>query len=612
MRSAPGSRPRRRAMAAAGIAAGLLLVGGATFARAAEIHFTASVDQTTVGLGQGFQLVLSVQGEDVSSVPRPTLPAMAGFDVAGRSSSQSTNISLVNGQMKKEATVSYIFELVPKQLGKATIPAATIDYQGRTYTTQPIEMTVVKQAQGQASPMGGGGGAGAGIPATRGQVPIEGNLLLSVTPSRRSAYVGEPIAVDVALATRFQISNASWAQVPSFEGFWAEKVFEANRFDFERRMINGKAFGVADLQKVVLVPLSPGDVTLKPMALNVEITTAPRDIFDMFGGSQAVRVDSKPLTLKILPLPQAGKPAEFTGGVGQFTLSAALDRTSTTNGEPINLTVRVTGTGNIRMIDAPKIAEIQGLKILAPEAKDDAKAVGESVRGTKTFRFPILPQSDGRFEIPPIALAYFDPHTKSYKTLTSDALSFTASGSTVPNAPIAAEQPSGLKVLGSDISYIKPDVASLSPQPMDVPWWPNLMVAGSLAMVGLAFGYRGHRQRLQTDRGYARLSRSSGLVRKRLKVAEQLLKKNDVKGFHAELTRALVGYLGDRFDLDTHALTRDQLRVSLAGRGVPSETLDQVLDIVDHSEVARFSPGAAGDGDPRALFVKARDVMARL
>jgi len=606
-----GSIRSRHARAwAAVLAAGVALVTGTPEVRAAEIQFTANVDRTTVGLGEGFQLVLSVAGEDLATVPQPVLPAMTGFDVVGRSSSQSTNISFVNGQMKKEATVGFIYVLEPKQLGKATIPAARLEYQGKTYSTQPIEITVVKTAQGQASPMNGGAG---GAPSPPRQMALDGNLFLSVTPSRRSAYVGEPIAVDIALATRFQISNAAWAQLPSFDGFWAEKVFEANRFDFERRTIDGKAFGVAELEKVVLVPLTAGDATLKPMALNVEVAQPPRDVFDLFGSSQAVRVASKPLTLRVLPLPEAGKPAEFTGGVGQFTMDATLDRTGTSNGEPINLTVRVSGTGNVKMIDAPKIEEIPGLRILAPEAKDDAKVVGESVRGTKTFRFPILPQSDGKFEIPPLRIAYFDPQTKSYRKLASGALTFTASGAaTSGGGPIASESASGLKVLGSDISYIEPDVTALAPQPMDVPWWPNLMMVGSLATVGLAFGWRGHRQRLQTDRGYARMSRSSQLVKKRLKLAEQLLKQDDVKGFHAELARALVGYLGDRFDLDTHALTRDQLRASLAGRGVDSETLDRVLGIVDRCEIARFSPGALADGDPRTLFDSTRDVMARL
>jgi hypothetical protein len=556
-----------------------------------------------VGLGEQFQLVLSVRGDDMLSAPQPSLPAMAAIDVLGRSTSQSTNISFIGGQMKKEATVSFIYALSAKQLGKVTIPAATLSFQGRTYSTQPIELTVVKAAQGQAAPMP----SSPNLSAPRSQLPIDGNLYLSVTASRRSVYVGEPIAVDISLVTRFQVENGGWAELPSFDGFWTEKVFDADRFAFERRTIDGRAYGVADLKRSVLFPISPGDAKIKAMAFNVAIAQSPQSVFDMLGGTQNVRVDSKPIAIKVLPLPETGKTPEFTGGVGRFTLAAALDRATATNGEPVNLTVRLSGSGNLRMIDPPKLPAVSGLKILTPETKDDVRVENGTVKGTKTFRFPIIPQGDGKFEVPAITVAYFDPETKGYKQLTAGPFAFSASGSS-SSAPVA--EASGMKVLGSDIDYIKPDVTSLDAIAMDPPWWPNVMMLLSLATVGLAVGYRNHSQRLQSDRGYARKSRSTALVRRRLKQAEQLLKKHDEKGFHAELSRALLGYLGDRFNLDTPALTRDQLRAALAERAVPSTTIDTLFDVVDRCEVARFSPGEAAARDPQKLFEAARDVMA--
>jgi len=585
----------------------LLLASLAATSRAGDIEFTASVDHTTVGLGEQFQLVLSVRGEDMLSVPQPSLPAMPAIDVLGRSSSQSTNISFIGGQMKKEATVSFIYALAAKQLGKLTIPAATLSYQGRTYSTQPIELTVEKSPQGQATPMQGAPG-GPGVPQTRSQIPLEGNLYLSVTTSRRSVYVGEPIAIDIALYTRFQVENGGWAVVPTFDGFWNEKVFDADRFDFVRKTIDGRTFGVADLKRAVLFPISPGEATIKSMGFNVAVVQQSQSIFDMLGSTQSLRVDSKPITIKVLPLPEAGKPAEFTGGVGRFTLTGALDHTITTNGEPVNLTVRLTGTGNLRMIEPPKLGLVPGLKILTPETKDDVRVEDGSVRGTKTFRFPIIPQGDGKFEVPAVTVAYFDPETKGYKKLSVGPFAFSASGSAT-SAPVA--EASGLKVLGTDIDYIKPDVTSLGQMSMDPPWWPNVMMLLSLGTVGLAVGYRSHSQRLQSDRGYARKSRSTALVKRRLKQAEQLLKKHDEKGFHAELSRALLGYLGDRFNLDTPALTRDQLRSALSERSVATPTIDALFEVVDRCEVARFSPEAASR-DPRQLFDAARDVMARI
>ena len=581
----------------------IALVAGV--AVAADLEFSASVDQTTVGLGDQFQLTLTVQGEDMLSVPSPALPPLPDFNVLGSTSSQATNISIMNGQMKKQATVNFIYVLSAKHLGKATIPPCKLTYQGKEYESQPIEITVVKASQGRAVPMPSQPGAG----PSRAQVPLEGNLFLSVAPSRKTVYVGEPVTVEISLCTRFQISNGGWAQLPTFDGFWSENLFEAEKFDFQRRTIDGKPFIVSVLKRVVLFPLSPGTASIKPMAFNAAVVQPARDFFDMFGSTQTVRVESKPVELEVLAPPENGKPKEFTGGVGQFTMSAMLDRATTTNSEPLNLTVRVNGSGNIRMIGKPEIPPIAGLRILEPEVKDDARATGDGVRGTKTFRFPIIPQSDGRYVIPPIAIAYFDPHDKAYHTLQAGPFEFSASGSAT-NAPMV--EATGLKVLGTDINYIKPDVAALAVAPMNSPAWPNLLYLLSLGMVGSALWYRGHSERLLSDRGYARKTRSSGLVKRRLQQAEKLLKKNDEKGFYAALTQAVMGYLGDRFNIETHAMTRDQLRAALDERQVAPGTSAEVIAIVDECETARFSPAMLEDRNPRRLFEKARDALGRI
>ncbi|MGH7730522.1 MAG: BatD family protein, partial [Candidatus Eiseniibacteriota bacterium] len=574
-------------------------------ARAAELAFSASVEQTTVGLGEQFEMVLSVQGEDMLSVPSPVLPPLPDFDVLGRSSSQSTNISIIGGQMRKQATVSFIYALAAKRLGKSLIPPCKLVYQGKEYLSQPIEITVVQAAQGRATPTPGP----SGVSPPRGQVPLEGNLFLSVVPSRRTAYVGEPITVEILLCSRFQITDGGWAALPAFDGFWAEKVFDADRFDFQTRVIDGKQYGVSVLKKVALFPLSPGRATIKPMAFNVAIARAPRDIFEFFGGSQAVKVESKPLTLDILPLPEKGRPAEFTGGVGRFALDASLDRATTTHSEPVNLTVRISGSGNLRMIDKPVVPPIVGLRILEPEIKDDVRVAGAAARGTKTFRYPIIPQSDGRYVIAPIAVAYFDPQDKAYKTMRTGPLEFAASGSAV-GAPLV--EPTGLKVLGTDIGYIKPDATALRIMPMALPWWPNLLYVVSLGMMGSALWYRAHSERLLSDRGYARKTRSSALVRRRLRDAERLLKKNDQKGFHAALAQAVMGYVGDRFNIDSHAMTKDQLRGEMDRLQVAGETSAALIEIVDLCEIARFSPETGGASDPRRLLERARDVLGRV
>ncbi len=574
-------------------------------AGAAELQFSASVDRTTVGLGEQFQLDLLVRGEGMVSVPQPVLPPMPDFEVVGSTSSQSTSISIVNGRMQKQASVDFIYVLAARKLGRLVIPPCKLTYEGREYASQPLEITVVKAPQGQAQPMP----AAPGARARGGDVPIEGNLFLLATPNRRSVYVGEPVLLEVALYTRLRLTNGGWAEVPSFDGFWAENIFDADRFDFQRVTREGKAYDVARLKTVALSPMSPGTVTVKPLAFNAVVLRSSGDLFDMFGTQQNVRVESKPVTLQVLPLPEQDRPPEFTGGVGRFSLTAGLDRATTSGSEPVNLTVRISGSGNVRLLEKPALPAVPGLRILDPEVKDDVRAGADGVRGTKTFRYPILPQADGRYVIAPIRIAYFDPQARAYRTLSAGPFEFSATGS-MRDAPLV--EATGLKVLGTDIRYIKADAAALAVTPLAGPWWPNLLYVASLALVGGALGYRTHERRLRSDRGYARKLRSSGLVRARLRQAESLLKKKDEKGFHAALAQAVMGYVGDRHDIDAQAMTREQLQAELERLGVDPAAIAAVVEVLAQCDTARFSPGLATVKDPRTLFEKARDALGRV
>jgi hypothetical protein len=167
-------------------------------------------------------------------------------------------------------------------------------------------------------------------------------------------------------------------------------------------------------------------------------------------------------------------------------------------------------------------------------------------------------------------------------------------------------------VLGTDINYIKPDLPSLAVVPFDLPRWPNLLYLLSFGTLGGAFWYRGHSQRLMSDRGYARKSRSASRVKQRLQQAEKHLRKKDEKGFYTALDQAVLGYVGDRFNIETQAMTKEQVRAELDRQNVAPETSGAVIDILSQCEIARFSPGLLDSRDPAALFQRARDTLGRI
>jgi hypothetical protein len=583
----------------------LCFIGAISILAAQDLSFEASVDRTTVGLGETFTLNVTVSGENIGPIPQPELPSLPDFNVLGQSQSQATNISWVNGKTSRQSTINFIYSLAPQKIGKSTIGPCRLKYKDKTYETQPIEIEAVKAG---SQPAPGPGPSTAPGPAPAANAAVNDNLMIAATASRRSVYLGEEVNVEYDLYSRYNIQEYGDWQMPTFSSFWTEKIYEANQLNFQRRVVNGKAYDFAVLKKIALFPMTSGDLRIDPIALTVAIVQPPKDFFDGFGTIRTVRVESKPITVSVLPLPEP-KPPEFTGGVGIFTVTSSLDRDSSVNSEPINLVLRFSGQGNIRLIEKPRIPEIPGLRILDPEVKDGVNTTNEIVEGFKEFRYPIIPQADGQYLIPAVALAYFNPKTKVYETIRTGELKFTA---TRTSPSVAVSDASGLKILGVDINYIKPDAARLSPQSAGVPWWLWLFYPFSLAAIGYSFWFRGRREKLTADRSYARFARSNKLARKRLRNAEANLKKRDQQGFFFTLSQAVIGYAGDRFDLEAQALTKDQIKSALLQKGVSPDTVEQFIGIIDQCDYARFSPSLTDFKDPEELLNRTKELLGRL
>jgi hypothetical protein len=581
---------------------GSLLYVSIVLLYAGELNFTASIDRTEIGIGEPLMLTVTVAGENIGSVPSPQLPDLPDFTVAGRSSSQSTSIQFVNGQISKQQTIRFVYTLYPEAVGEHTIGPCTIEFEGETYQTQPIAVNVVKGTTAPQQP------ASPGVTPAEPGVPIKESLRLVATANRRSVYVGEQITVEFALYNRFTLRNLNIAEYPTFAGFWAEPIFDAQRLDPQRKVIDGIVYQVSVLKKTALYPTTSGTCTITPMKLDAEIVQPPRDFFDVFGTVRRVTIASDPIFITVKPLPLEGQPETFTGGVGEFSVRASLDRTISEGAEPINLQIRITGTGNLKLIEKPTIPSIPGVKILDPEIEIDTDASSGAIRGFKEFTYPLIPQTDGEYLIPEIEMAYFDPANRQYRTLTTSTLIFTATKTTT--APEIAEV-SGIDILGTDIHYIKSDVDRLPQHSYSAGMWLIFLYIGSLFIIGISILYRHHQSRLLSDQAYARKLRSSGRVRKRLKEAQHALKRKDMSAFYAALSRGVLGYIGDRYNLETGALTQDELFKELHTRDIKDEKLRSLKTLLDKCDLVRFSPNMKCD-DPEQLLKETKKVLGDL
>ncbi len=580
-------------------------------AAAAELTFSADADRTTVGLGEQFQLTVTVEGTNIGGAPRPQVPTMTDFDQLGSTSSQSTNISFVNGRMTQQNNISFIYFLSPKRVGSLTVPPFKLNFKGTTYETQPITITATKESQAPPparqqpqSPFGFPGLPGRSQPRSSGRA----NVLLTATADRTSVYQGEQVTATFVLYTQAQIGDLGIKDMPGFTGTWTEQLFDAKQLNWRNTTYNGQRYSAATLKQVALFPTQSGQVKVDKMTVSGQVVIDD----GWFGSAQPFEVSSDPITINVKPLPEAGKPADFTGGVGDFKVTAAMSGDSSIGGEPLTLTVKVAGTGNIGLVGEPQLVPISGVKVLSPETKQTTRTSDGRVGGERTFNYPLIPTADGKFVIPEIEMGFFNPRTGSYYTQTTPRFEFVATGAT-GRTPLA-EAGTGVKTLGTDIVHIKPGFGLVAPfanrhSPVGKLVWffypAGIVVLG----VGLLMGR--HRRRLEQDRGYARRSRSSRLVKKGLAEATHLLAQGNEREFYAALNRAVVRYVGDRFNLETSGMTGDQIQSELSRLSVAPDTISNLLDLIASCDAARFSPGMARC-TPRETLEKARMVLEKL
>ncbi|MEO0004818.1 MAG: BatD family protein [candidate division WOR-3 bacterium] len=570
----------------------------------AEINFSASVDRTTVGLGEPFQLTVTVEGANIARVPRPQLPELDGFDNLGSSQSQSTSIAIINGRVQQQTAISFVYTLVPKRLGELTIGSCRIVYNNTEYTTEPIKIQVVKSAPGQkprAQPRTKSPFDMFGEP----EPETEGEFLLIATLDRTTVYQGEQITVTWTFYTTRQVASLNLKEPPSLTGFWADDIYQPKQLDYEVKTLKGKRYYAAVIRKTALFPTQSGELKIGAMSLEGEVVTPGF----FFSETRPFSVSSDPVKVLVKPLPETNRPQSFTGGVGSFQVSAGLSSNTSSGGEPITLTITITGTGNLGLIGPPSLPEIPGLKVLTPETKDNFSYSSGRLSGTRKFIYPLLPTADGRFRIPEIELGFFDPKAGGYYTKKTPALEFVAS-----NVPTGAQfetaQP-GLRLLGTDIRHIKSRMKSSL---LGTPLSQNLPVylyPLGFVIFGLGVVLGRHRQRLQKDIGYARRSRASALARKRLKDAEKSLKEKRQADFYSLVRQALIGYVGDRFNIEAGGMTGEEMREKLGGFGVDGGLIAELLNTINLCEVARFSPGAI-ECDPKTVLQKAREIINRV
>jgi hypothetical protein len=587
-------------------------------APAAEVELTAHADAAEVELDGTLTLQITATYLTRADPGQVQLPAFTFFDVVSTSTSEQMSFVFSNGAPSFRRIVTTTLALTPKRPGDAVIEPARLEYNGRTYTTQPIRIRVLSvgqkpTARGQpqrAAPQSPFSGLDQQQPDALDPFaavhPGQRDLMLVASVDNERPFVGQQVTYSLYLLSRVNVSNVENKTQPKLDGFWAEDIEVPQQLVSEGRVIDGVPYQAYPLRKRALFPLRAGKSVIEPAEVELQIG------FGMLFSRGSVRRKSQSITLDVQPLPPGKPPGFDAGNVGQWQLTASAEPQGPVAFAPVTFRLIATGRGNVRDLRLPKLPAISGLRAYDATTTDKESIEKGQVNGTRTVEQLLVPERTGDIQIPALSLDIFDPVQKQYRTLHTDPIELRVSAAAPGAVATAPSQGQNLLAAGG-MRPIRLHLAEARTPlpPWSAPWFFPLL---ALPPVGLAvlIGASRARNLLRTDPELRRVRLARSFASKRLRGAQELLAKNDAAAFYAEVYRALTGYLADKQGIAAAGLTRDELLAALVARGHSEEVARRLLRVLDDCDRARFAPGAAEAPAREAMLGRADAILGEL
>jgi hypothetical protein len=597
----------------------LLAIAGGEKLIAQTIRVQASVNSSTVGTEEAVSYTLLVQGSDGSNILVPTAPTADGMTLLQSVPGTQRSVSITNGQMSQSFSFTWTFR--PTREGATRIGAATVNVGGTDYRSQPIDLRVVPQSQISArrpnsNPFNRLFGSPINTPQPQPTELNENDIFIRAFPSSRTAFQNEQIVVEYRLYFKegIQLRQSRLTDSWDAEGFWREEL------DVETRPIpriaieNGMRYNMIVLKRAAVFPTRAGAMSIDPLKIESEalLPFGSRDpfqsLFSLRTRFTPVQLASSTVNVEARPLP-AGAPASFSGAVGSYAMTVVPDRTQLEVGESIQLSVTISGRGNLATLDAPKLDIPAAFELYDPQVTTTLDRSGSQLSGKKTFKYVLIPRSNGTFEIPAVDFTFFDPSGERFRTRSSSVVVVTVTGTaSTPDVVVATTN-------GMPVNDFAPLFVSSSnwkrveTHPLHNRLCPYLLVFLPLLVLGSAVMYQRRRDRYDKDVTWARGRRAHPLSRKNLKRAMVLLKSGDTTGYFEELERAVLGFIGNRLNVAERGQTREQLGQVLLAAGVDQSLRTRLRALLDTCDQGRFAPASISPENKEEAFDEASAII---
>ena len=545
-----------------------------------NVEFTAKVSKESLGINERLRIEFTMNKNGDNFTP----PNFKDFTVV-MGPSQAVSESWMNGTRSFSKTYSYILQ--PTAKGKFTIQQASIEIDGKTYKTVPVQITVTEAVKNPS------------MDKTASNVAKE-NLFLTTEISKTNPYLNEAVSIVYKLyvGTQIALDDLRPVDTPKYPNFWSQDI-QLKSYEVESCTYEGKPFRCIVVKKVVLYPQKTGNITIEPLTLDA-ILAVPSTQRDFFGRpimeQVAQRVTSGNKTINVKNLPEENKPDNFSGAVGEFNFSVTTSRKELKAGESLQAKVEISGKGNLKLFEIPKLTFPTSLEVYNPEKKDNINTSISGMNGQIEESYTVIPQYKGKYPVAGISFAYFNTRTEKYETLKSDEIwidvtegpnsqaqnTQTISKQNIPNQgnqfrflQLNSElHPIGKKIFFGSTSYY-------------------LWLLLPLLIIPIAIILWNVQQKIENDVEGSKTRTANRLAKRYLGEAKQ--KINNKNGFYEALERALHNYLKAKLSIETSEMSKEKITELLLQKQAHTTTIDKFIKLLRNCEMARYSQHHAND-----------------
>jgi hypothetical protein len=584
-------------------------------AAADEVRVSVSVlPQGRISETTQVRLVIRVDGSSIPEVTSPKLPAMKNLRVTGGpSSARNSSYTFDNGRIASSSALTLTYFLVPSATGPAEIPSFDVVVGGTAYRTQALRFNVEAGRSGPAPATPGPRGLGDDAADNEAE-DASVDVFLQAKLGAPSVFSGQPVRLDVTLYAAAPVNGFTWTDVPSLPGLWAEDLPVDPGADRRVVTMNGRQYNAYPVARKLVVPTRSGPLVIQPFSAQIQLRRATHDPFASFfslGGLVNIVRRTGSLKLDVKPLPEAGRPADFSGAVGSFRMKTVVDRTSLDLGDAVAVRVTIEGDGSLQSALAPKLAAPPEVKVYEPKTLEDAMTGADHLGARKTWEWVVVPLAPGALKVPGPAFAYFDPASASYEQLSAEIPELTVRRGNASGEAVASR--GEVQANTKDIAFLKMRRGPLeeAKPPLHKRGWFVALLVLPLLLAPAGIGYGRRRERFLRDHGFARARRAARKAAKRLDRAVHRAGDSPAL-FHEEVAGALVDYVADRANRPASGLTYDQLDEILAAKGVQPEPRRRYLSCLETCDFARFVPDSGRPEAVADLLAEARAILRAL